>query len=314
MDNLALVSIILPTYNRGKIINSCIDSVLNQTYDKFELIVTDDCSTDETRLVVTELAKSDNRIKYFKNEKRMGLPGNRNSGLSKARGKYVFFIEDDIIVEPKCVEFLVGAINKISAKGEMVGGITPAVINLRNNNNKNSDGILSESFRKTNRHLEKPCIISRFTGIHYYNFDPGFKGLQRVPDMSARSMYPKDALISVSGYDAKTYKGNFLYEETDLNTRISKKDYVFYFDPTAILYHKEDLSGGCGANPSRYAYYYLLNHTKFIIKNYGVHSLYMMPCFAVAMVFIGGKSIVLNLKKLISRGNSENFSNRSLQK
>ena len=67
-----LVSIIMPSYNTGKFIKETINSVLNQTYNNWELIIVDDCSTDDTEEIVNAI--KDNRIKFLKNSTNNGLP------------------------------------------------------------------------------------------------------------------------------------------------------------------------------------------------------------------------------------------------
>lgn len=94
--NKKLVSIILPTYNSKKFIKKSIKSVLNQTYNNFELIIVDDCSTDDTYKIIRKLKNQDNRIKYFrtkKNSKTAGHP--RNVGIKIAKGDLIAFIDVD---------------------------------------------------------------------------------------------------------------------------------------------------------------------------------------------------------------------------
>jgi glycosyltransferase involved in cell wall biosynthesis len=88
-----LVSIVLPTYNRASLLYRAIESVLNQTYFNFELIVVDDCSKDSTKNVVKGF--SDNRIRYIRHEKNKGAPAARNSGIAAARGEYIAFQDSD---------------------------------------------------------------------------------------------------------------------------------------------------------------------------------------------------------------------------
>lgn len=87
------VSVVLPTYNRGDIIGNSIKSVLNQTFDDFELIIVDDASTDETDDVVGSF--EDDRIEYLKHDKNEGAPAARNTGIEASRGDYVAFQDSD---------------------------------------------------------------------------------------------------------------------------------------------------------------------------------------------------------------------------
>lgn len=89
------VSILLPTYNGAPYIREAIESVLNQSYQDWELIVTDDASTDNTGEVVKEYVGRDARISYERNEKNLRLPGNLNKGLSLAKGVYIARIDED---------------------------------------------------------------------------------------------------------------------------------------------------------------------------------------------------------------------------
>lgn len=90
-----LVSVIIPTYNREKLLPNAIESVINQTYGNWELLVVDDRSTDNTRKVVEEYIKRDKRINYIINDRTKGPAGARNCGIYKSRGKYVAFLDSD---------------------------------------------------------------------------------------------------------------------------------------------------------------------------------------------------------------------------
>lgn len=91
-----MISIILPVYNGELYIKDAIDSVKNQTYKNWELIIIDDCSTDNTAKIC--MSYCDVRIKYFKNEVNMRLPKSLNIGFSKASGDYFTWTSDDNIL------------------------------------------------------------------------------------------------------------------------------------------------------------------------------------------------------------------------
>ncbi len=92
-----LVSIIMPSYNTAKFISDTINSVLTQTHTNWELIIVDDCSTDNTDEVVA--AFNDERIKYIKNEKNSGAAVSRNRALREAKGKWIAFLDSDDLWE-----------------------------------------------------------------------------------------------------------------------------------------------------------------------------------------------------------------------
>lgn len=93
MDDL--ISIVLPIYNGEKYMKQSIDSVINQTYANWELLIVDDGSTDNTAAIAREYAEKDNRIKYYKNPQNMRLPKTLNRGFSLATGDYLTWTSDD---------------------------------------------------------------------------------------------------------------------------------------------------------------------------------------------------------------------------
>lgn len=82
-----LVSVVLPTWNRAEYLPRAMDSVLAQSYERLELIVVDDGSTDQTRQVVE--AMKDGRIRYMRTPSNRGVSSARNAGIRRARGEYV---------------------------------------------------------------------------------------------------------------------------------------------------------------------------------------------------------------------------------
>lgn len=98
-----LVSIIMPSYNTGNFIGKTIDSVLAQTYSNWELIIVDDCSTDNTDEIVGQYL-SDGRIRYIKNETNSGAAISRNRALREAKGKWIAFLDSDDLWEPLKLE------------------------------------------------------------------------------------------------------------------------------------------------------------------------------------------------------------------
>lgn len=92
-----LVSIIMPTYNCGKYIGIAIDSVIAQTYQNWELIIVDDCSTDNSVEVIESYRLKDKRIKFYRLNVNSGAAAARNKAISEARGKYMAFLDSDDI-------------------------------------------------------------------------------------------------------------------------------------------------------------------------------------------------------------------------
>ena len=106
-----LVSIIMPSYNTGRFIAETVNSVLAQTYENWELIIVDDCSTDNTDEVVAQFL-GDERIQYIKNEKNGGAAVSRNRALREAKGKWIAFLDSDDLWTADKLEKQIGFMEK----------------------------------------------------------------------------------------------------------------------------------------------------------------------------------------------------------
>ncbi len=99
-----LVSIIMPSYNSSRFISQSIESVVSQTYTDWELLITDDCSTDDTCDIVRKYAETDNRIKLFKLSQNSGAGVARNNSIQQAKGRYIAFLDSDDLWQPTKLE------------------------------------------------------------------------------------------------------------------------------------------------------------------------------------------------------------------
>lgn len=104
MQDYGLVSIITPTWGCAEFISETIKSVLTQTYQNWELLIQDDCSTDGTEKVVQPFAELDSRIKYECNPKNSGAAITRNNALSRAKGRWIAFLDSDDLWYPEKLE------------------------------------------------------------------------------------------------------------------------------------------------------------------------------------------------------------------
>jgi glycosyltransferase involved in cell wall biosynthesis len=102
-----LVSIILPTHNGSRFIKKSIESCLSQSYKNLELIVVDDCSTDDTDVIVEEYIKADNRVKLIRNQKNLKLPLSLNKGFDAASGEFLTWTSDDNYYSDHAIETMV---------------------------------------------------------------------------------------------------------------------------------------------------------------------------------------------------------------
>lgn len=185
------ISVIMPTYNASLTIERSILSVLNQSYSNFELIIVDDCSTDNTVDVVSSI--SDDRLKLISLEKNSGSPSTpRNVGLAECKGDYIAFLDADDIWYPRKLEvqiefMLIGNIDfsctgyDIENYGKVVSEyIPPPVVEYHDLLTNNSIGcltaIVSKRLIKDHRfpncgHEDFALWLKLSKGIKVYSID-----------------------------------------------------------------------------------------------------------------------------------------------
>ena len=100
------ISVIIPVYNTSAYLQECVDSVLAQTYQDFEIILVDDCSTDNSLALARLLYGHNNKVQIIHREKNGTAGAARNEGLKRAKGKYIAFIDSDDLFLPQALEYL----------------------------------------------------------------------------------------------------------------------------------------------------------------------------------------------------------------
>lgn len=103
MDN-PVVSIITPVYNAEKFLDETIESVLKQTYESYEYLLIDDCSTDNSSSIIKKYANGNPKVKYIKLDKNSGAAVARNAGIKKSNGRFIAFIDSDDVWYPTKLE------------------------------------------------------------------------------------------------------------------------------------------------------------------------------------------------------------------
>lgn len=139
MQTYSLVSIIMPCYNAERYIGKAIESVLEQTYTDWELLVVDDCSTDNSADIIRQYAERDSRIRYLKTDTPSGSPSQpRNIGFDHVRGRFIALLDSDDVWLPRKLEeqlafmqehghrFVYSDYEKISPDGRSSGRVVRA--------------------------------------------------------------------------------------------------------------------------------------------------------------------------------------------
>lgn len=159
MNNI--VSIITPSFNSYPYLEQAINSVLNQTYPYWEMIIVDDCSTDDSYSIIKKYINQDQRIKYFKTEKPSGSPViPRNIAIQKASGRFIAFLDSDDVWLP----------NKLKEQVCLFNSDDVAVV-YSNYEKINEEGIrcnrtIIAPKEIDYKHLLKSNVIGNLTGIY----------------------------------------------------------------------------------------------------------------------------------------------------
>jgi len=114
-DRKPIVSVCIPSFNYGKYISEAIDSVLNQSLKEFEIVIVDDCSTDNSKEVISRF--SDSRIRFYENETNIGMTKNWNKCVKLSRGEFICILGADDYVHPEFLEKCVRSVGSNSRVG-----------------------------------------------------------------------------------------------------------------------------------------------------------------------------------------------------
>lgn len=266
---MVTLSIVLPTFNRGSSIERFLKSLLNQSYDDWELIIIDDASKDNTSYIISKFASYDRRIHPYSLKKHRGLPAARNTGVKLSEGNLIFFGEDDIIFKNKdALTTLVNTYYKLK-ESYKVGAVGPRLLG---------------SGYKWLANVVKIGSISRWI-YHNFEFDPG--RILEVPVLHSCSLIPKKVFYEVGGYEERLYTGTYVYEEVDFYYRLRMNGYKLFFQPKSVIQHDHMHTGGCEKNNLIRTYYYeFRNSTLFLSRFYGFSQVFRIFIYpALRIVF-----------------------------
>lgn len=114
MTNSPVFSIIIPCYNYGIYLSETITSLQSQTFPYWECLIVDDASTDDSRLISSDFAAKDSRIRLLCHKKNKGLASSRNTGIQFARGEYIIFLDADDLLLASTFEKIINKIGEVS--------------------------------------------------------------------------------------------------------------------------------------------------------------------------------------------------------
>jgi teichuronic acid biosynthesis glycosyltransferase TuaG len=174
------VSVVMPAYNAAAYIGAAIRSVLAQSHKDWELIVVDDCSTDDSASIVADFARDDDRIRLIRLERNRGAPaGPRNLAIQAARGEWIAFLDADDLWHPEKLRWQLQALDKMAAKFCSTRNINFVDERALKLSDANAAGIESIGFRKQLINFRTPTssvVASRALLLrHQFNEDLRYK-------------------------------------------------------------------------------------------------------------------------------------------
>ncbi len=270
-----LVSVIVALYNSDKYISQTIDSILSQTYKNIEIIVVDDCSTDESAIIVKNYVKRDERVKYFVLEENSGGPAKpRNIGINSSVGEYVAFSDSDDIWLPTKLE---KQLNIMLQKDYFFCHTDSEVIDAADNVLKKP---LISKIKKILLYKDyKRLIVSNTIVTSSVVVCRKFLGSARFDE----DMY----LVAVEDY----YLWLFLYNLNDKS--------CCFLNEELVKYRKYDSSISSGYNRQQLRSMYCLTKHLLLMKNYRLYPLILFVYFVFSVKHLVRSAF--GLKKILSR-------------
>ena len=275
IPNKPFFSIVIPSYNRAKVLRSAIESVVQQNFTNWECLIIDDGSTDSTETLVSEMQNLDKRIKYFyqNNQERSAA---RNNGISKSKGDFICFLDSDDTYDVDFLKELELKINETNAdlliSSVEVNSAEASILNESRQENFSLNYFFSTSI------VPGRCCI-RKQSLAKVNFTPGINISEDTlflcdvratnPNISAA---PK-AILKYNEHDDNSVnykKFNAYSERYETLQFILKKDYASQLDSKLV---RETLSN-CFFGIFKYYYY---NHKTFRARITMIKAILLFP-------------------------------------
>lgn len=258
-----LISVIIPTFNRAKMVCDCVRSVLATGYPALEVIIVDDCSPDDTRSRIAASFGNDPRVKYLRNNRNSFQAVSRNNGRTAAHGDYLLFLDDDNIVHPEIFSKLL----KVFEAHPNAGLVAPMAIHQRPGR-ENTIWSLGSDF---NRWTSQPKDNKPNLPLDQLPSEPTVYPTTYYPN---GFMVTAEAFDKVGGFDERYEQ---IFEESDFGWLLMEAGYKAFISTAARTDHYGFLEPGCvpelrqlGIEKSRRTYCFARNRLKFARKHFNL--------------------------------------------
>lgn len=264
-------SVIIPTFNRADMVCRCIQSIFDTRWPNLEIIVVDDCSPDDTASRVKD--SFGDKVKYIRNEKNSFQAISRNNGAKIAKGDFLFFLDDDNIVDKN----ILSEISHAFESNPKLGLVAPMAIHMRPGKNNVIWSLGSDFNRWTSQPKDnKPNLA--------------LEDLPEKPLAYSTSYYPNGFVVprrvfdEVKGFDEKYVQ---IFEESDFGWKIKEAGYEGIVLTSARTNHLGFLEPGCvpqlrqlGIEKPYRTYCFARNRLRFARKHFTVFQI-----LSVALIF-----------------------------
>lgn len=217
-----LISIITPVYNHEKFIGDTIDSIINQTYQNWELLIVDDCSKDGSWDVIQKYAEKDKRIKAFRNNENKGLIPNWKFLIDNSKGEYVAFLEGDDLFSPENLERKMEIFEQYPKLGMVYCNFHVV--------DDNGKVLIHDFYKKLGTAVHRNKIIQPAEYLYSKN----------TPFSTYSQIMIKRDVIAISGYPRSfaLEEKIFLPSDWDFNFLVSTRNEIYYIDEILLRYRK----------------------------------------------------------------------------
>lgn len=246
-----LVSIVIVNYNGGEILKDCLKSLTRVTYQKFEVIVVDNASHDNSLLVINDFRKEFPRIilKIVKNKRNVGFAEGNNIALPHTAGEFVLLLNNDTKVTPSFLRVLVHEINR----NKLIGIVQPKII-----------------FTDTGKLQSGGALFTNIGFLYYFGFgkNPNANDYNKQTQIFSANgacvLIRRSVIDEVGLFDDDFFA---YYEETDFCQRVLMAGYSILYIPDALIFHK----GGQTAKKRKESFIFFhafKNRITSVIKNF----------------------------------------------